>query len=156
MPTGYTAKLIEKGQSFPEFVMLCARAFGACVEMREDGLDAPIPDKFEPSDYHVKARTKAMDAFAFLNQLDDSEKIAYGKARKQSEHDSIMSCIRERSIEAERIDNMKAEVEEWEPPTEEHDVRKIEDDLVDYEIVARHCYKQAEAMIAEKRRREKV
>ena len=34
MPTGYTYKIGE-GASFKEFVMACARAFGACVEMRD-------------------------------------------------------------------------------------------------------------------------
>ena len=54
MPTGYTATLMEKGQTFQEFIMGCARAFGALIEMRDSPNDAPIPDKFEPSDYHAK------------------------------------------------------------------------------------------------------
>ena len=59
MPTGYTAKLMEQGQTFPEFIMSCARAFGALIMMRDDPANAPIPEKFEPSDYHVRALKKA-------------------------------------------------------------------------------------------------
>ncbi len=49
MPTGYT-HLIEEGCNLEEFVWACARAFGACVMMRDDSVDKPVPEKFEPSD----------------------------------------------------------------------------------------------------------
>jgi hypothetical protein len=42
MPTGYTAELIEKGMEFNDFVLTCARAFGACIELRDRKL-APAP-----------------------------------------------------------------------------------------------------------------
>src|SRR5438128_1642271 len=42
MPTGYTAELHDKGQSFEEFVWTCARAFGGLLHMREDDLNAPL------------------------------------------------------------------------------------------------------------------
>jgi hypothetical protein len=35
MPTGYTDK-IKDGISFEEFVLSCARQFGACISMRDD------------------------------------------------------------------------------------------------------------------------
>src|SRR5665213_2401224 len=53
MPTGYTSKLYEgKDQSFNEFVMRCARAFGALITMRDDPSDAPIPDEFTADSYY--------------------------------------------------------------------------------------------------------
>ena len=67
MPTGYTAELMEKGEPFNRFVMRCARAFGALIDLRDAQMDAPIPEKFEPSDYHVKALAKAL---AELERLD--------------------------------------------------------------------------------------
>ena len=40
--------------------MNCARAFGACVELRDEpGGGDRIPEAFEPSDYHLKAVEKA-------------------------------------------------------------------------------------------------
>ena len=51
MPTGYT-DLINNGCTFNEFVMGCARAFGATIDMRDEPLGAEIPEKFELSDYH--------------------------------------------------------------------------------------------------------
>ena len=52
MPIGYTSKLHDGDQPFNEFIMSCARAFGALVTMRDDPNDAPIPE-FEVSEYSV-------------------------------------------------------------------------------------------------------
>ena len=44
MPTGYTYDLYDgKDIEFPDFVMKCARAFGALIEIRDDPMDAAIP-----------------------------------------------------------------------------------------------------------------
>ena len=51
MPTGYTAD-IEKGITFNKFIMDCARAFGACITMRDDPHDKEISDEFEENSYH--------------------------------------------------------------------------------------------------------
>jgi hypothetical protein len=77
MPTGYTHK-IKDGQSFNDFVLGCARAFGACIMMRDDPQDAPIPERFEPSDYHVKELAKAKEQLIILSQLtaEDAEQKA--------------------------------------------------------------------------------
>ncbi len=58
MPTGYTAD-IAKGITFQQYAWSCARAFGALVMMRDEPSDAPIPEAFTPSDYHVKALAEA-------------------------------------------------------------------------------------------------
>lgn len=40
MPTGYTAGILDnKITTFSEFALLCSRAFGATIHMREDDLD---------------------------------------------------------------------------------------------------------------------
>lgn len=52
MPTAYTAN-ISKGITFKEYALLCARNFGATITMRDEPLDAEIPE-FQPSDYYVK------------------------------------------------------------------------------------------------------
>lgn len=52
MPTGYTSPLYEgKEISFEQFALRCARNFGALVMMREEPLDTPIPEKFNPCEY---------------------------------------------------------------------------------------------------------
>jgi len=50
MPTGYTLDLYDgKNITFKEFVMKCAGAFGALISMKDESLDAPIPEHLEPS-----------------------------------------------------------------------------------------------------------
>ncbi len=78
MPTGYTAILMEKGQTFQEFIMGCARAFGALIEMRDSPNDAPIPDKFEPSDYHAKRIIELREKLAKFKLMTDAEKESFG------------------------------------------------------------------------------
>ena len=83
MPTGYTAKLMENGQSFQEFVMFCARAMGVCVMMRDDSLDKPIPEKFEPSDYELKEMAKARTELDRLLSMTKKQAKAYGLEHKE-------------------------------------------------------------------------
>jgi len=72
MPTGYTYK-IKDGQSFEDFLFGCARAFGACVSMRDEPDGTPIPERFEPSDYHVKERDKAKKQYEIISDLSDAQ-----------------------------------------------------------------------------------
>lgn len=52
MPTGYTAGVKDGTVTdFKAFVMQCARAFGALIDMRDDPSDVPIPKSFAPSSY---------------------------------------------------------------------------------------------------------
>jgi len=55
MPTGYTA-CIEDGTitTGRDFLMLCARAFGATASMREEPLTVPIPELFEEDSYYTQ------------------------------------------------------------------------------------------------------
>lgn len=85
MPTGYTADLMEKGMEFKPFVLQCARAFGALITMRDDSLDAPIPEKFEPDDYHIKKLAEAIQEQKRLQSMTDDEKVSFGiQAREEN------------------------------------------------------------------------
>lgn len=124
MPTGYTAKLMEKGQEFPEFAMLCARAFGACVEMRDDSMDAPIPERFEPSDYHVKGRKESERLLATLENMDGAERLAYGQNRRAEDIFGWREALEKNRTENKRLSEMRAKVEAWTPPTKDHEELK--------------------------------
>jgi len=69
MPTGYTDK-INEGITFKTFALNCARAFGACVEFRDEGGGGEvIPEVFHPSDYHLKCQDKAISELQMLNAM---------------------------------------------------------------------------------------
>lgn len=119
MPTGYTHK-IKDGQSFKDFVMGCARAFGALVMMRDEPHDAPIPERFEPSDYH---KNKIIETERRITEL---ENMSIDDALEAAENEHISELRRWQERESERTDlrnkynAMMAEVVKWQPPTPEH------------------------------------
>lgn len=120
MPTGYTAKLMENGQEFPEFVMGCARAFGALIMMRDDSSDATIPDKFEPSDYHIKKITESREALKALQIMNGSEQLIFGEEKKTDEIKRNEEWLANEISQNERLFAMENQVDSWEPPTVDH------------------------------------
>jgi hypothetical protein len=119
MPTGYTHD-IKNGISFEQFVMNCAKAFGACITMRDESSDTPIPEKFEPSSYNKKALDEAnteLKEFEFITDEEWKEKtIEYNKERLQEYNKRLEE--NKRTIESYK--NMLEKVVAWNPPTSEH------------------------------------
>lgn len=120
MPTGYTAD-IKDGIDFKTYAMNCARAFGACLDLRDEpGGGDRIPDTFEPSDYHAKAGQKAREDLATLLAMtpEQRERIA-AKAWDDAETARLMRLEDERK-QREAYEAMLAKVNAWTPPTPEH------------------------------------
>ena len=121
MATGYTADVKDgKISDFRVFAMRCARAFGALVEMRDDSLDAPIPEAFEPSTYHTNALATARAALARLQrmtviQANRAAEKAHAEAMREWER-----AQRTREIERTRYAAMLAKVRAWQPPSSDH------------------------------------
>jgi hypothetical protein len=119
MPTGYT-DAISKGISFEEFVINCARAFGACVTMRDDPMDKPIPEKFEPSDYHKKALVQEKRNLSKLNKMTEQQADSVAKHEYDTERKRIADSITKNNDLMEKYNNMLQQVNAWMPPTPEH------------------------------------
>lgn len=139
MPTGYTAKLMEEGQTFPEFAMTCARAFGATIMMRDEPSDAQIPEEFPVSDYHLKAGQKAREEFARLSAMTNEERIAFGTQAREEAENYRVNCQARNRAENARLRDMADKVRSWTPPTPEHTelqkfmLQQIEVSMNDYE-----------------------
>jgi hypothetical protein len=120
MPTGYTVD-IKNGIDFKTFALNCARAFGACVTLK----DAPaggdcMPQAFKPSDYHLKAVEFARSELAALEAMDSSQ-LEY-KATEEwanSETDRRARLAKKRKL-LELYVSMLSKVRLWVPPTSEH------------------------------------
>lgn len=121
MPTGYTANVADGSiVKFSEFAMRCARGMGACVIMRDEPLDAPIPEKFEPSTYHDDRLRELREELGYLDGLSQQERMMECTAEhitKRRDHDRYMHSMTE---QRERYEAMLREVREWEPPTDDH------------------------------------
>ena len=121
MLTGYTC-YIEDGKidNAKDFIMLCTRDFGATIDMRDEPLDTPIPEKFEPDTYASKNLKKAMDKLEYLSSLTDKniqEMIDKEYKKKQTDCDEQ---IKKEKIKNNRYAKVLSEVKAWNPPTPEH------------------------------------
>jgi hypothetical protein len=73
VPTGYTATLNHGEQTFPDFALHCARAFGALVSLRDESSDTPIPEVIEPSPYELEYLEKTRVKLFELTELSFSQ-----------------------------------------------------------------------------------
>jgi len=75
MPTGYTAAVGDgKITTLREFALTCARGMGACIMMRDEPWDAPIPERFEPqTKYHDDRLAEAKAVLETLPKLSEVE-----------------------------------------------------------------------------------
>lgn len=123
MPTGYTHGLTEE-TSFREFALTCARNFGALITMRDEPMDAPIPDEFSPDDYHVKGEREAMLEVEKYQAMTVSEaRIELEKARLEAEQEALARKV-EVDTTRRAYERMLEFVREWTPPTPDHENMK--------------------------------
>lgn len=124
MPTGYTAPIAD-GISFRRFALSCARAFGACIEMRDDpaGPFEEPPAKEGPS-YHAKSLAEARAKLRQLNAM-TSEQVEDAAQKSHEEKVAAHEAERARRIKLRgQYEAMLAQVDAWVPPTKQHEPAK--------------------------------
>jgi len=120
MPTGYTAKIAD-GIDFRTFAMDCARAFGACVMLRDEpGGGEAIPEKFEPSNWHAERLAEALSEKARLEAMTPAEAESEASIAWEEQEANRLKHLAERSELRSKYEAMLAQVESWTPPTSEH------------------------------------
>lgn len=120
MATGYTAAIAE-GISFPDFAMDCARAFGALITMRDDPTGTPIPERFEPSDYHAEAAEHARSELRDLLRMTPEEREAQAIAEWQSSEASRTRRLGELAELRGKYQAMLDAIRCWSPPSPDHE-----------------------------------
>ena len=120
MPTGYTAA-IKGGISFKQFAMDCARAFGACVMLRDEpGGGESIPEKLMPSTYSKDALEAAKLRLARLEAMTPIACLM-ARNREHGENEARrLARIEEDASLLKKYKAMRANVESWTPPTVDH------------------------------------
>lgn len=121
MPTGYTDD-IKNGISFERYALNCARAFGACISIRDEpGGGEQIPAKFEPSNYEAKALETAQRALCALFLLTPEQ--CERRAAKDWDDKETRRITRKQQMENQlaKYRAMLEEVNRWKPPTPEHE-----------------------------------
>lgn len=118
MPTGYTAA-IENDQSFEDFALGCARAFGACMHQRDDNSsDRP---KLREEDTHHKAKlVEAYNELERLEKMSGDERIQYGEQLRKDKVDRTQEYFNKKVVLRAKYESMLAKVFGWNPPSPRH------------------------------------
>jgi len=122
MPTGYTAG-VQSGEvtEFSDFAMSCARAFGACIDMRDDPADKEIPYHFEPSNYYAEQIEEHEKELNKLQSMTADEIELAAKKEYESELQKQKELLAERKEQLIRYDVMLKKARAWTPPTKDHE-----------------------------------
>lgn len=125
MSAGYTVGIDSgKIKTGKEFLMLCARAFGACVEIRDEPLLVQIPERFESTDCYTELIARSRNKIAELQSLSKNEiRERMDKSRRNIEQ-SYLERIEAARKTKEKYANILEEVERWNPPTPKHEELK--------------------------------
>jgi len=122
MATGYTAD-IANDISFEKFVMNCARAFGACITMRDDPKDVEIPE-FEPSMYHAERLREAKEELDSIKRMSLTEATHLATEEFKSNLEFNIRAIDNSNTLRKKYLSMLAKVKKWKSPSSEHDNMK--------------------------------
>ena len=120
MPTGYTAAIADD-ITFDDFVMRCARGMGALVMMRDEPADAPIPERFEPSDYHLKRIAEASASLIRLAGMTEAETEQAASDAHETAVAEQAEAIHRKDMLYEKYNAMLAKVKAWKPPSDDHE-----------------------------------
>lgn len=119
MPTGYTAALCDGDQSFEDFALQCARAFGACAMQRDDDF-SDKPKLRENDTYHTKQLARAQKHLTTMKKMSKDRRIAFGQRHINEEKARYVEMIAKGRETANRLNHMVTQVLCWTPPTPDH------------------------------------
>lgn len=119
MPTGYTAD-IANGISFEEYALRCARNFGALIMMRDDPMNAAIPDKFEPSEHNKKGLDEANEQLAILNAASSEDLEVLAVAKYKADLEYFTRARNEKSELLAKYEAMLGKAKAYIPPSDQH------------------------------------
>lgn len=123
MPTASTAG-VEDGTitEFRDFALLCARAMGACIILRDEPFDVvPTPENVtDSSTYHERSLFHSEERLRWLESLDEGaveeEAAAWNEAEQHRVQRMNERWKRERLAHASMLEKVRA----WNPPTDDH------------------------------------
>lgn len=120
MPTGYTAGVRDGSiASFKDYALLCARAFGACITMRDDPLSAEITE-FEPNQFYQNKLVGAELELALWEKMTEEERRAEWERYAEKQRVYYAERMRAYEVERARYMAMLEKVREFRPPTPDH------------------------------------
>lgn len=118
--TGYTHELVEKNQTFQQFAMSCAKAFGANIMLRDEPSDTPIPEQYEVADYYAKSVVDAKSELAGFEAMNTEQQLALAETEKMREIDAAIASMHKNELAVQKMRDTLEQVTAWTPPTADH------------------------------------
>lgn len=120
MATGYTHKILDgEITDFKSFALLCTRAFGATIHMRDDNLSTPYTPR-QVGSHHKDSISRIIAEIKELKNMSDDE---FEKSVEKVYADSIgyyNKQIESAKANFDVLSKMMEEAKAYEPPTEDH------------------------------------
>lgn len=114
MPTGYTAAVVDGSLTELEpFIWQLARGMGALITMRDDPHDAPIPERFEPSDYNAKRLSEAQAERDRLYAMTDFDCEVAARMEATAYDERVAKHRAEKAEQRQRYQSMIDKVRAW-------------------------------------------
>lgn len=117
--------------------------------MRDDPMDAQIPDKFEPSNYNANRLEESKAELARLQAMTKPEQIAFGESRKSETLASTEKWLTKETEENKRLEEMEASVKKWTPPSADH--TEMKSFMLDQIRISKHSTDYTQNTLAETR-----
>jgi hypothetical protein len=92
--------------------------------MRDDPLDAPIPERFEPTEFYQRSLNEARAEVQRLEKLNASQRTAEGEGLKRDAIVRNQQWLAKDLVTNARLNQMIERVNEWTPPSGEHEELK--------------------------------
>ena len=124
MPTGYTYPIQNNEKiSFKQFALNCAKAFGACITLRDSG--DPIPMKFKPNTrYYTENIQRLKQELKQLKKKKDSQLLLAWEENQEKNYQKKCELYDEAINFTVRYNDMLDQVNFWIPPTKDHEELK--------------------------------
>lgn len=129
MPTGFTAPILDRDNyTFREYLWSCMRNMGVSYSLRDEGGTAPITEAdikrikaAEASDYHVTRLVEEETALAAALARPASWWAEDAARKNAASAEENARMVAKDKVNREKISAMLVAVDEWHPPTPEHE-----------------------------------
>lgn len=118
MPTGYTAD-IANDIDFEQFVLRCARAFGACVHQMDDKATDKPTLRNKKTYYGEKIEELSAKRLE-LEAMKPQDRVEYGEQLRTKELEWQQKFFNDMILLKNKYEDMLAKVMDWNPPTRHH------------------------------------
>lgn len=125
MPTAYTA-YIDDGEitNAKDFILLCTRAFGVSMDIRDEPLSVPTPINFEPDISFDTEQIKKYEAEKerILNMSDEEFHEEISKKNLEDIEKAKNKFMKDCDLD-DTYQHMIASVKKWNPPVDGKDLK---------------------------------